>query len=311
MIRIDELATKLSNILNRIDTETHLISYDLSDYNFKVLTYGDYLDKISDKATKENFIPVYIATQQGDFEPIPNLKQVDINFDIYIYFPLDYKNQFFLLTEFLQNVFVGKILDYGTNSGKAISNISVPKIEPIQRLEMKEFKDWSAAVFDMPVDMTSKWGVMSFQLFLTQIANLGLENGFILGNQVNSTLSFSYNNITYSEQLVFATDVRNQGADNVAQQLTDEYETKNITKNTSYVDSFNVYCRDNDFWRKFIELFENGLLQNIAFNYSRLYYLTTTHVYSKTCIITSCDSSNELGEPKIFTIGLSKKEVIE
>lgn len=299
MIELTELATTLQDILNNANNP-------INNYNFNVQTYGYHLDSIVNKKLNQNSIPVYIANQEGDIVPIPNLGQTNYTYDIFIYFPIALKTDFFKLSSYLSTTFVGKILNYGTNSGSGVSNISVPTFGELQNQQMTEFKTWVNTNFNLSVVATEKWACLNFKLYITQ-----LNSGFLFGNQVLSTLSFTYNGTTYSENLVYFSQARNMTADVSSQQALTDYETKALTKNTSYGDSIEVYIQDNDFWHKFIELYESGLLQNRAFTFTRSYAFASGSVsYSKNIILSTSINSYELGTPQTITITMVKKASI-
>ena len=307
MINFNELSTKLQNILNGIDSETLSITNPLSAYQFKTNIFGSHLDSIADKNTKKNVFPIFISNEEGNIDPVKALKAVESNFTIYFYYPAKYKDDFNLLPEYLLNIFVGKILNYGLLSGYAISNISVPEFSQLERQQMKQFRDDISSIYNLPVDETQIWLSMSVVLTLNQYANLGKANGFIVGNQITDTLSFTDGGTTYSENLVYLNDETSHKSDCINQQDITETETSSLSKNSSKTTQLEVYMRDNTFWNKFIELFENGEMQNREFTFTRTYNLTTNHVYTHTFIVDTINSLYVIGELSYATLIFVKK----
>ena len=96
---LTEVAQKISDILNGIDAETIGISRD-NQYEFVVATEGFHLDYIYDKETKKNFIPVFIGSIGGENNPIPDLDESDTTIPVTIYFPVKFKDDFFLINKY-------------------------------------------------------------------------------------------------------------------------------------------------------------------------------------------------------------------
>lgn len=302
MIDLNELRAKIENILNNKDNETAGITNPLSNYHFNVQTYGYHLDNIANKCLNKNVIPVYIANQSGDIVPIPDLKQENLSYDIYIYFPLALKDDFFKINDFLRDCFVGKMLDYGKMSGKGISNINVPNIGSLDNQQMIEFSNWTNTNYNLPILKTEKWCALNFMLYITQISN-----SLIFGNQIDCSLKFSLNGITYMDTLTRVSAANSMSADITSQQLMSAKETKGIVKNSSYADSIECYAKNNPFWLKLIELCETSELQNILFTYIKTYHIgDNTLTYTKECYLSISVSSAEYGIPLSYTLTFIK-----
>ena len=306
MIEINELATKLSKILNGLDDETSSIFNPATSFDFVVKTYGTHLDTIADRNLNHNVIPVYIANFSGSVQPIPNLREEDASYDIYMYFPLRFKDTFFRMGNFLIDCFAGKMINFGEESGTAITNLNSPTLADIQQAEFSQFADFINENYDLPISRTELWGVMTFSLYFHQVANLGKTNGFIVGNQVKHEMSFTYGEKTYKENLVIVSGARNLVGDTISEQRINQLQTSGIAKNTSYIDSVQAYARDNEFWRKFIELYERGILQNMEFDYSKVYSLSRRMKFTKKAYLSECPTSDALGETKTFTFTFIK-----
>lgn len=306
MIEINELSRKLSAILNGLDDETSSIFNPATSFDFVVKTYGTHLDSIANNLTKKNFIPVYIANFSGSVQPIPSLREEDLSYDIYIYFPLKYKDTFFRMGNFLIDCFAGKMINFGEESGYALTNLNSPTLADVQQNEFNSFQEFISENYGLPIQRTELWGVMTFSIYFHQVANLGKSDGFITGNQVKHEMSFTYDKTEYKEELVVVSGARNLNSDTISEQRIYQLQTSGIAKNTSYIDSIQAYARDNDFWRKFIELYETGLLQNMVFDYTKIYNLSRRMTFKKKAYLTQCPSSDSLGETKTFTFTFIK-----
>lgn len=194
MIILSEVAQKLEKILNGVDSETQSISNPLSNpYYFVVETEGFHIDHIERKDKEGNFIPVFVSSMGGQFNPVKGLKQGSYSYSIDFYFPVRFKQDFFLLGDFLVEVFVGTILNYGEFSGKAVSNIGVPQFGEIQNLDFKEFAKWVDARYEKPIEVMESYMSMRVSLYLSNAAP-----GLIYGNDFRTSLSFTYKDKTFT-----------------------------------------------------------------------------------------------------------------
>jgi hypothetical protein len=309
MVDIQDLQSKLNKMLNGKENPNNVrISDYIDDVSFGVITYASYLDNISDIQTNKNVIPVYISEPSGTVEPIPKLGEINMQYQITLYFPMTLKDKFFKLMSYFIDVFAGRFLDFG-NSGKALCNLTVPTFGEIDQQEFKQFADFMQNKYKLPIMTSSMWGSYTFTLYFHQLNNLGKENGFILGNQVSYNLSFTYNNTKYSEDVILTSSARNYTADPVSQQIMGEFETLSLNKNSSYADSIQVYAKNNDFWNTFRDLFENGLLQDVDFTLEKTYEYDNK-TYTKNLILVSCPQEIEFGEAITYTFAFAKKASI-
>lgn len=300
MINLEELQKKISNILNGLDTETSGNDNPCDDFYFLVKTYGTRLENVSNYTLKRNVIPVYINLVDSSVEPIEDLGEIDTTYELYIYFPLQYKEQFFDLGKFLVNCFNAKTLSYGTNSGNALTTLSIPELNDIEDVQLGELNSFLQQDFNLPIKKTEKWGVLTFQLFFYQVANLGEEDGFMYGNEIKYNLTYK----SLSEDIVATQRVINYQGDTYAEQNFAESETGSIIKNGTTTWTINPYVRNNAFWKQFLLDFENGDL------YNQTCVLKTTTpfgIYQRELLITSCISADTIGELKTCTITLTKK----
>lgn len=310
MIDLLELRTKLSNILNGKDYETITAynSFDLSDFEFLVQTYGTHLDNISDNTSKKNFIPVYIANQDGNVEPIPNLENVNLTYTIHIYFPLEFRDRFISLSKFFLDVFVGKILTYGQNSGKGLSNISVPNYADINKLDFTEFKNWVATNYEMPTDLMGLWGQMTFRLYISQY-----NPDLILGNQFTYSLVGQIPYINNGQMALYDSATEElivRSCDNayqnqiVSEQTFDDYEATSFGNINSTSKQVICYVKNDTFWNRLVSAYENGYLSQAILQFKKQFGEIT---YTKDVILDSFVIHEAIGEPSTASFSVVKK----
>ena len=178
MIVLDEIALKLSELLN------DPLYGNPADFNFMVETAGVHLDTI--RKEDKNFIPVFISSFGGTFNPVPHLKELTATVQVTLYFPVRFKEEFYALNDFLAENLVGTYLNWGSNSGKCVSNISLPTFGEIQNLDLNEFKQWVSSVYRKEISITEPYMSMNFSLYLTSASA-----SFVFGNEVTLTLQTS------------------------------------------------------------------------------------------------------------------------
>ena len=181
MIVLTDVATKLEEILNSEDCPT--------DFSFVVKSQGYHLDSIADKRKGINIIPVFLTMVGGEYNPVPNLKQANFTYGVDIWFPVRFKETFYRINEYLENVFVGKKLEIG---GKvALCNIGVAEYGEIVEVHLDQFEEWVedtyvglVHLFKKEHDISEEYMNMHFNIFATI-----LGDGFMFGNDVKYELS--------------------------------------------------------------------------------------------------------------------------
>lgn len=238
MIILTEVAQTLEKILNGFEPQNSE-NENPTPYYFQVETEGFHIDHLIKPQRDGNFIPVFISSMGGQFNPVKGLKQGSYTLQIAFYYPVRFKNDFYALGEFLVDTFVGSILNYGPISGKAVSNISVPQYGEIQNLDFKEFRDWIQVNYQKPIEVMEQYMSMQISLYLANSAP-----GFIYGNDVKTSLSFSFDNKTYTLE-----DVDWDGASlqSNCQPQSEQEEDADVPEGTSlpfgttYGQSFKIY----------------------------------------------------------------------
>lgn len=191
MISILDVANKLQELLDAAS--------DFNQYQFEVKTTGFHINNISDKNTGKNFIPVFVSAMGGQNNPVPDLKQSELNIPITFYFPVRFKEDFFLLNDYLVNVFVGKFLTFGSEEARC--NISIPQFGEIVDLDLTEFKKWVDSFYQRKIEVMEPYLSMTINLYLSKS---GSE--FMYGDKIQITsIVFTYNSdviLTESKPIV-------------------------------------------------------------------------------------------------------------
>lgn len=383
MIRLDEVAIKLENILNGTDAE--IASLDIvrpNDFVYSVQTEGFHIDHIYNKDLKKNFIPVFISSMGGNFNPVLNLLEATYIIPISIYFPVRFKNEMFAMNEYLAKIFVGRYLNYGAGSGYAISNINVAQFGEIQDLDLKQFAKWTEEKYSMSVEIMEPWLSMQINLYLTN-----MQEGFIFGNQIKYDLSLSVKETerrylilngsglsfdrtqseditingvkyygwknettvyytknyyfdtnetyyalseltmvptgtgygsgqktethTYNEELIWSNSGTGVSISPMSQQLID---VDSYAKNTPNITNFNksivALIRDNDFWIRLLNRYNNQNLKEITdLALTKTYNFETPLTFNYSQLILTLNENIALGEPLTMTITFGDRYV--
>ena len=289
MVLLTEIATKLTELLNS--------ATGFEQYQFEVETEGFHIDHIYDKTTGKNFIPIFISSLGGEHNPIPNLKESTYSIPVTFYFPVRFKNDFFLLNEFLENTFIGKQINYGTHTGTCLSNISVTTYGEIQNLDMKEFKDWVGSTYKQPIEVMEMWMTMTFTLYLSTVGST-----FKYGN--DGAISLTYG--THTDNSVVFDDFSIQSMSEPAtQQILDAAvpESSGLVANTSYSNGFKVYYKSNAMYKAILKDWFDGKHQNMEFT---LTFTFDGQTFSRTCFLMSVNGIFKKGAVVTLTLALGK-----
>ena len=196
MITINQIATELENILNQTSANVPEGVKLPFDGLFAVRTEGYVLDNVHDYETGKNFFPVFLGSMTGEYNPIPDLEQIDMEVPVSIYFPVRFKDKMLEMQEFLNKVFVGRAIGFNQEDGKftqyAVSNISMAELGEITNLDVDQFgnsilkglNDFIAQQYKMPVSSSEPWLCLTFSLYLSTMKGaLSTDtDGTIYGN---------------------------------------------------------------------------------------------------------------------------------
>lgn len=316
MILLNEVAEKLEKILNGEDAEVILLGLTPPPgFFFKVATEGFHIDSIYDMPEGRNFLPVFISSMGGNFNPVPELMQANYVIPVAIYCPVRFKNDLFKINEFIAQVFVGRQLNYGANSGRALSNISVMQMGEIVEMDLKQFKQWEETTYKMPIEVMEPYVQVTFSLYLSTAAS-----DFVYGNDAETTLTiggisaeeleewFGGDETKTTDKISFVTQSLQSNSDPAVQQLMGEDESEGLPVGTAYASSPSIYVKDTPFYRYLINKWFNGKAQTTTLTLN-LKFLGQT--YTKTCFIQSVNLLLQKGELVTITLTFSKKVVLE
>ncbi len=316
MILLNEVAKKIEDILNGVDTEViNLRLNPPTNYYFKVATEGFHLDKIFDMPSGKNFIPVFISSMGGQFNPVPELLQANYVIPIAIYFPVRFKDDLFKLNEYLAKVFVGRQLNYGSSSGKALSNVSVAQFGELIETDLRQFMDWEMTVYKKPVEKMEPYLQMTINLYLSTASE-----EFVFGNEASASLSVEYDSSdtdlpqdwtdsdATDSNLTFVQNSLQSHSDPQVQQLIGSNESEGLPTGTSYASSFNIYIKRTKFYRYILKKWFKGESQQLTFNLS---FNLLGETYTRTVYMQSANLSTQKGELVTITLTYAKKVVLE
>lgn len=177
---ITDVAEKLQEMLNSIEA---------SNFQFVVKSQGFHLDTIASRKTGKNTIPVFVSVVTGENNPVPNLKEKNRTYEINLYFPVRFKEDFFNLEDSIDEYFVGKKVTF--NSESALCNVSIAEYGELTDIQLKEFDTWvnetyegAVKVFKNEYEVCEPYMSMTLRLYTTT-----LGEGFMFGNDVKYRLT--------------------------------------------------------------------------------------------------------------------------
>lgn len=302
MINLETIREKLENILNGTDTETSdFISQVNEKYFFNVATQGYDLKSIFDMQSGKNFIPVFVSSVGGTYNPIPDLKERSLSIQVDIYFPVRFKDDFYTyLTEFLEDVFVGKMLTYGTK--KALHNISVPQYGEIDTFAVKQFKDFITNTYKMPFEVSEQWMNMSLTIYISTLAD-----GFAFGNEATTIMTYvdSEDEIVSLAHPVFTTQTADANVETQSEQILGETQAKSLGVVSGYAFTIDLYIQDNNFFRHLLNDHYRGKIQNnrltLATNFMGMSFLAN-------CIISTANVNITKGQALKISLQVVRKK---
>jgi len=199
MISLKEIADTLSEVLNSVNNPLRIEDERVA---FLVATEGYRIDKIDDRKLGKNLIPVFVGASGGENQPVPNLNQQSKSINIAIHYPIKYKDIFYQLETYLDNEFVGKVRNMGTETKQCLLSLGTAQFGEIVKGNFEQFEKWANNTYERTIDDTQNWYSMILTLYATK-----MSEGYIFGNEVSFTLKMTYftpnisitvNNYTYS-----------------------------------------------------------------------------------------------------------------
>lgn len=314
MINLEVIATKIGKILNGIDLEipSGVVSPSNDNFFFRVFSEGLYLSENYDAESGKNFIPVVVGAYGGENNPVEGLGEQNRNVMIQLYFPVRFKSDMYALEEYLDSVFVGRVLTFGTQ--KAVCNVSPAQYGELQDFDFVEFSKWIENVYQHPIEKMETYMAMSVTLYLSSA-----NPGFVYGNDAVAQLTidgvsssdletwFDDDTTATTETLVFASHSLQSNSDPAIQQLMGSSESAGLPVGTSYGSSFSVYVKDSPFYRYLINKWFGGNSQTLTLT---LNLTLLGQTYTKTCFIQSVNLILQKGELVTITFAFVKKVVL-
>ena len=303
MILLSSIANKLQKVLDEVDTEIPSGASNPTGFQFYVKTAGFHLDNIFDRKTGKNFIPVFVSSLGGEYNPVPQLKEQRQSVSVVFYFPVRFKESFELIFEYLVDVFVGKILTFDTK--KALTNLSIAQFGEIQDLDLKQFKDWVGSIYRETIDVNEPYMSMQFSIYLRHCASQ-----FMYGNEATIELRVSDGTLenSYTDRDVVFPDASIQSnSEPAAQQLlnADTPETEGLPVHTSYSSGFTIYYKDIAMYRWLVNQWFTGNSQKLQ---CRVTYKLSENYFNRNCYLQSVNLSLQKGELITLTFAFAKKK---
>lgn len=298
MILLQEIITRLQNILNGTDAQTSSLTRP-ADYEFVVASQGFHLDYIHDNKNQKNFIPVFASQSGGEYDPVPNLSKAMFNVPIVLYFPVRFKNDFYSLNDFLSQALVGVIGNWGSQSGRCLSTISVAQFGELQEVDLQQFSQWVNENYKREINITQPYMTMSFTLSL-----MTARQDIAYGNDFTYTMTYrsleTGNNIT--SDLIWTMCGSQTSISPISQQLIGDNYAKNVCNITNRSFSLTIVPTSDDFWVEFIQQgIYNGQLAVLKPTIVRTFSSFGATI-SNSFIITNVSENITLGEPYSLTI---------
>ncbi len=286
MITINQIAIELENILNRtsgnVPTGVDLPFNGL----FAVRTEGYVLDHVHDYETGRNFFPVFLGSMTGDYNPIPNLEQIDMEVPVSIYFPVRFKDKMLEMQDFLNKVFVGRAIGFnqdvhGNFKQYAVANISMAELGEITNLDVDQFgnsilkglNQFISEQYKMPVSCSEPWICLTFSLYLSTMKGaLSTDEGAtIYGNAYEILLSYGDYDETVSTDnvaIAYSATAETQQGFKLLGTATTNNELMGaslaVTSAISY--TFEAVVKRNAFWNAILSDAMKGQLNPNNFN---------------------------------------------
>ena len=244
----------------------------------------------------------------GNHNPVPKLKQANYSLPITFYFPVRFKEDFINLYEYLADVFIGTYLNYGTKSGRAVSNISVPQYGEIVGLDLVEFEKWVNENYTHKIEVMENYLSMTITLYLSSI---GAD--FLLGNDISLKMSYwLFGNTWQYDDVVFDDGSLISQTSPQSEQIEGENESHGLPFGATYSSSFKVFYKNNSFCNFLLNEWLHGRahLLDITVTIS-IKSGSSTYDYERICYLESVNMPIQKGQPVFFTFSFAKKIVDE
>jgi len=318
MIEISELSAKLQSILNGTDPLSPSSRPDSVTF-FDVRTpSAPYSDKtaFSDKKT---YFPVMVTSGgQGNYQPIPDVMLFSCSMSITFIYPVSSTEAVRRYFDYLAKALNGRMVDFGTVSGNCVCALGTPSIGQLQYIEEAQFQAFRAEtskIFGTVANVSRAWSTMTCEIYFSGGDRAGGTDGLIFGNQATDTISFGYEMINYSEDLLLVSPSSAKQSATYEQQGLSSLMQRSLETNTAYGKAFVVLVRANSFWLKIMTLYESGALQGVSFLLTHKIRVAGTDwltggAFSGQCVMKDVSFSCELGKPISCSFSLVLKSTV-
>ena len=316
MINLETMAQKINKILNGTDAEipSGLVSPANDNFFFRTFSEGLYLSDVADNNTGKNFIPVVVGAYGGENNPVAGLGEQDRNVLIQILFPVRFKQQMYALEDYLDEVFVGKELTFG--SQKAVCNLSPAQYGELTDFDFNEFNNWVENTYLQKIEKMETYMAMTITLYISTAKNVGSENGFVYGNSYSYSFSIGTKiNGVYTPSMtdsapVFVDQADSSSTQIASQQLLGEKHSKGIGVATSYVKTIEVYVKNNADYVWLINKYLDRDLQGLMVQVVETYGIGTPNP-TKTAYYVLNDVSMVKTKGELMSITLTLGDLLE
>ena len=306
MIDIQEFVAKIKAVLNGTDSLVSSLSRPDTSTYFDVrspeLPFADSVASLENKQTR---FPVMVEQNSaGRYEAFPNVNMWSMSLTMTFLFPvantLAVRNYF----EYLASAVNGQQINFGASSGYCVCALGVPTMGQMQYLDMNQYsqvKESVNLIFGKTVNLSREWSTMTCEFYLSGSLNAGQAEGLIFGNQIEHSISFVYQGVTYSETLVpVARSVASSAMAYEQQGLSSSLQ-KGIAQSGAQVATLTCMVRANDFWLKILALKDSGALKDTAMTLYEIWRVGGnvwfgTSGFAK-CFIKDIGLPEDLGKP--------------
>lgn len=306
MIDIQEFVAKIKAVLNGTDSlVSSLPRPDTSTYFDVRSPELPFADSVASLENKQTRFPVMVEQNSaGRYEAFPNVNMWSMSLTMTFLFPvantLAVRNYF----EYLASAVNGQQINFGASSGYCVCALGVPTMGQMQYLDMNQYsqvKESVNLIFGKTVNLSREWSTMTCEFYLSGSLNAGQDEGLIFGNQIEHSISFVYQGVTYSETLVpVARSVASSAMAYEQQGLSSSLQ-KGIAQSGAQVATLTCMVRANDFWLKVLALKDSGYLKDTAMTLYEIWRVGGnvwfgTSGFAK-CFIKDIGLTEDLGKP--------------
>lgn len=312
MITIQSIAVELEAILNGTSRNNYEITRPI-DGLFAVRTQGYHLDNVHDYETGKNFFPVFLGEMSGEFNPIPDLGQVDLSVPVSIYFPVRFKDKMLAMQEYLTKVFVGRALGFNADDHDmfqqyAVCNISLMELGEITDMDVDQFgnsilkglNEFIEEQYKKPIETSEPWICLTFTIYLSTMNKAMMtfdETAPIYGNTFKTVFlqysDWKTNIITDNVSIAYSSSTESQQGFEL-EAGNSEKRGSSLAVTSAISITFEAVVQNNAFWKEvFAELYSGTLDPNgFELQISTSNYDLQGFSFPLTCVVLTNFSTN-------------------